>query len=177
MDVTASGQLPPFEHGLVGVGGPVRVESGNRSFDVTVGARRVDGHVVVDLVAANADGESGGNPMGFLRGFSGPRGEGTTTPLNSTALATVLVGSTRLFVLDYLTAAREPWPKGEWFPTSDLESGGRIGPGQSRTYSYVFPRLASDTVTLQIGSGGREYDLRITDVPVVPAPSAQATSG
>ena len=50
---------------------------------------------------------------------------------------------------------------------TDLRGATRIDGGQSRVYSFVYPRMATDAVTFQVGSGSVfDTDFRIVDVPV-----------
>jgi outer membrane protein OmpA-like peptidoglycan-associated protein len=168
VDVTTRGELPPFEKGSVGTGGePVRVESGGRQFDVTASARRVDGHVVVDLEVANADGASGLHPMAFLTGENpARRGLDSTSPLNATGFTSVVDGATQVFVLDYAAATNATWPAGEFFPAGPLGTGGQLDTGQQGVFSYVFPASLPDVVALQLGTGRLASDLRITGIEV-----------
>lgn len=168
-EVTATGELPEFE-GLVqeDPSALLRIDQ-TRSWDVRATARRVGGHVVVDLVVAAADDEvDSAWVAGFLRGWGDHRGDGTVSPHDNTARATVLDGAVRLYPMDYEVGVSETWPGGEWFTASDLHGAARIDGGQSRTYSYVYPRLDADAVTLQVGSGWSEGDFRIVDIPVEP---------
>lgn len=175
-DVTATGELPPFE-ALVGTAGtPLTVENFARSWQVDATARRVHGHVVVDLTVHATDDRSGlGWAVSFLRGFSSHRPGDTVTPHNLTARGTVLQGASRLFPLDYRVGSNETWPDGEWFTASDLDAGAWIDGGQTRTYSFVYPRLDVDSVVFQAGTGvAFKDDFRLLDIPVVdeePAPT------
>ena len=169
-DVTTAGELPPFG-GVVGTAGtPVRVESGSRVWEADATARRVHGHVVVDLTVHGADEEDGNHTaIGFMRGFGTHRLGDTIAPHENTARATVLQGATRLFPLDYRVGESEAYPDGEWFTASDLHAGHWVDGGQTRTYSFVYPRLDVDTLAFQIGTGiAFDTDLRLLDVPVAP---------
>ncbi len=171
-DVTTAGELPPFDAHVGTAGTPLRVENFARAWEVDASARRVHGHVVVDLTVHAADGEDGlGWAVSFLRGFSSHRGDDTVTPHDITARGTVLQGASRLFPLDYMVGADDTWPGGEWFTASDLDAGAWIDGGQTRTYSFVYPRLDADTVVFQAGTGiAFEDDFRLLDVPVAPEP-------
>ncbi|MFS0703654.1 OmpA family protein [Cellulomonas sp. 179-A 9B4 NHS] len=169
-DVTTAGELPPFDAHVGTAGTPLRVENWARAWEVDASARRVHGHVVVDLTVHAADEEDGlGWAVSFLRGFSSHRGGDTVTPHDITARGTVLQGASRLFPLDYMVGADETWPDGEWFTASDLDAGAWIDGGQTRTYSFVYPRLDADTVVFQAGTGiAFDDDFRLLDVPVAP---------
>lgn len=167
-DVTTSGELPPFEAHVGTAGTPLTVENFARRWQVDATARRVHGHVVVDLTVHADDDEDGlGWAVSFLRGFSSHRGTDTVTPHDITARGTVLQGATRLFPLDYRVGVDPTWPGGEWFTASDLDAGAWIDGGQTRTYSFVYPRLDVDSVVFQAGTGiAFEDDFRLLDVPV-----------
>ncbi|MBO3095224.1 OmpA family protein [Cellulomonas dongxiuzhuiae] len=173
-DVTTEGELPPFGAHVGTAGTPLRVETYARVWEVDATARRVHGHVVVDLTVHAADDEDGlGWAVGFLRGFSSHRAGDTVTPHDITARGTVLQGASRLFPLDYRVAENETWPDGEWFTASDLDAGHWIDGRQTRTYSFVYPRLDVDTVVFQAGTGVTfDDDFRLVDIPVAREASA-----
>ncbi|UZN03518.1 OmpA family protein [Cellulomonas sp. S1-8] len=171
-DLTTTGELPPFgEDGQVGPAGtPLRIEGGRRVWEVDATARRVHGHVVVDVTVHGADDEENGmgDTIGSLDGGPRGRGAGTSSP-DASARGVLLHGATRLFPLDYRTGESEQHPGGEWFPLTDLASGGRIDGGQTRTYTFVFPSLDVDSVTFQAGDGDMSTrDFRLVDLPVTP---------
>ncbi len=168
-DVTTTGELPPFGSLVGTAGSPLRVENVARVWEVDASARRVHGHVVVDLTVHAADDEDGlGWAVSFLRGWSSHRSGDTVTPHDLTARGTVLQGASRLFPLDYRVGANDTWPDGEWFTASDLDAGAWIDGGQTRTYSFVYPRLDVDSVVFQAGTGiAFDDDFRLLDVPVV----------
>ncbi|WP_342626043.1 OmpA family protein [Cellulomonas flavigena] len=166
-DLTTMGELPPFERGVVAeAGAPVRIVSGLRPWDVEASARRVAGHVVVDLRVTARDDASHLTSVAFLTSLFGHRGDGARNPHSTSNNATALSGATRLYALDY-RVDHETAEAGLWLPVADLWGGASLDDGQSAVFSYVFPRLDGDTVTLQFGSGRGEDDLRIVDVPVV----------
>lgn len=168
-DVTTTGELPEFGAFVGTAGTPLRVENFARVWEVDATARRIHGHVVVDLTVHAADDEDGlGWAVSFLRGFSSHRPGDTVTPHDLTARGTVLQGASRLYPMDYRVAADETWPDGEWFTASDLDAGAWIDGGQTRTYSFVYPRLDVDSVVFQAGTGIIESsdDFRLLDVPV-----------
>jgi len=167
-ELTTGGELPPFgPEGQVGTAGtPLPVEA-LIDWELEATARRVHGHVVVDLVARNVDDRSSsGAKIGSLDGGDRGRGEGTTAPSASSS-GTILHGATRVLPLDYRTGVSERHPGGEWFALADLTVGGAMDPGQARTFSFVYPELDVDTVTFQAGTGrGSWHDFRILDIPV-----------
>lgn len=171
-DVTVTGELPPFgEAGQVGTGdAPLRLDGSMRTWEVRATARRVHGHMVVDLEVHGADDVTeSGWVLGSLRGWSTHRGDGTTTPMDMAGRATVLQGATKLYPMDYTTGPVQNYPGGEWITVSDLSGSNRIDGGQTRVYSYVFPRMDVDAVTFQVGTGLTDAtDFRLVDVPVVP---------
>ncbi|MFC0644175.1 OmpA family protein [Cellulomonas phragmiteti] len=173
-DVTTTGELPPFGSLVGPAGTPLRIENVARTWEVDATARRVHGHVVVDLTVHGADDERGlGWAVSFLRGFSSHRPGDTVTPHDITARGTVLQGASRLFPLDYRVGVNETWTDGEWFTASDLDAGAWIDGGQTRTYSFVYPRLDVDTVVFQAGTGVVfDDDFRLLDVPVAPEVAA-----
>lgn len=165
-DLTTTGELPPFERGVVAeAGAPVRVVSGLRPWDVEASARRAAGHVVVDLRVTARDDATHLTSVSFLKSLFGHRGEGARSPLSTSNSATVLSGATRLYALDYRLDHETP-ERGLWLPVADLWGSAWLDDGQSTVFSYVFPPLDGDTVTLQFGSGRGEDDLRIVDIPV-----------
>ncbi|WP_166435888.1 OmpA family protein [Cellulomonas shaoxiangyii] len=178
-DVTTTGELPPFE-ALVGTAGtPLPIANNIRKWEVDASARRVHGHVVVDLTVTATDQKDGlGWAPGFLRGFSSHRGRDTVTPHSITARGSVLQGATRLFPLDYQVGANDAWPGGEWFTASDLDASSWIDGGQTRTFSFVYPRLDVETVVFQAGTGTSSAtdDFRLLDVPVAAEVAAEGTA-
>ncbi|UZN03517.1 OmpA family protein [Cellulomonas sp. S1-8] len=176
-DVTTTGELPPFGAYVGTAGTPLRVENFARAWDVDATARRVHGHVVVDLTVHGADDEDGlGWAVSFLRGFSSHRPGETVTPHDLTARGTVLQGASRLFPLDYRVGVNETWPDGEWFTASDLDAGAWIDGGQTRTYTFVYPRLDVESVVFQAGTGvAFDDDFRLLDVPVAADGAATPT--
>ncbi|MCC2315061.1 OmpA family protein [Cellulomonas xiejunii] len=170
-DITTTGELPPFgEKGQVADAGSVVSIAGNmRSWEVAATARRVHGHVVVDLTVHGADDAVGaGWVLGALRGFNTHRGKGSWTPLDVAGNAVVLQGASRLFPMDYTTGPLPNYPAGEWLSVSDLNGASRIDGGQTRTYSYVFPRMDVGTVTFQVGNGLGADEFRFVDLAVAP---------
>ena len=169
-DVTATGELPPFgDKGLVGQGEePLLVDSSSRRHEVQASARTVHGHVVVDLTVRGVDDYAGtGMVLPSLRGWSSHRGQGTDTPLDVAGRAVILDGASKLYPMDYRIGTTERAPDGEWLTLTDLRGATRIDGGQSRVYSFVYPRMATDAVTFQVGSGSVfDTDFRIVDVPV-----------
>ncbi|MCC2321456.1 OmpA family protein [Cellulomonas xiejunii] len=178
-DVTTEGELPAFGAHVGAAGTPLRVETVARTWEVDATARRVHGHVVVDLTVHAADDKDGlGWAVGFLRGFSSHRPGGTVTPHGITARGTVLQGASRLFPLDYRVGENELWPDGEWFTASDLDASSWIDGGQTRTFSFVYPRLDVDTVVFQAGTGvAFDTDFRLVDIPVAPEVAAPRAPG
>lgn len=178
-DVTTAGELPPFGAHVGTAGTPTTVDNGVRTWQVDATARRVHGHVVVDLTVHAADEKDGsGWAVSFLSGYATHRGTDTVTPHAITARGTVLQGATRLFPLDYRVGADDTWPGGEWFTASDLEAGAWIDGGQTRTYSFVYPRLDTDTVVFQAGTGvAFDDDFRLLDVPVAPEVTTGGAAG
>lgn len=176
-DVTTVGELPEFGAHVGTAGTPLRVETYNRTWEVDATARRVHGHVVVDVTVHAADDERGlGSAPGFLRGFSSHRPGKSASPHGITARGTVLQGASRLFPLDYRVGENESWPDGEWFTASDLDASSWIDGGQTRTFSFVYPRLDVDTVVFQAGTGvAFDTDFRLVDVPVAPEVAATPT--
>ncbi|MBO0898479.1 OmpA family protein [Cellulomonas sp. zg-ZUI22] len=167
-ELTTGGELPPFgQEGQVGTAGTPLPVDALIDWEVEATARRVHGHVVVDLVARNVDDRSSsGAKIGSLDGGDRGRGEGTTAPSASSS-GTILHGATRVLPLDYRTGVSERHPGGEWFALADLTVGGDMDPGQARTFSFVYPELDVDTVTFQAGTGrSSSYDFRILDIPV-----------
>ena len=172
-DLTTTGELPPFgRNGHVGTAGTPLPLWALTQWELEATARRVHGHVVVDLVARNVDEDtSSGSKIGSLDGGGRGRGTGTSGPSSSSS-GTVLHGATRLLPLDYRTGVSERFPGGEWFPLADLTVGGGVDPGQTRTFTFVYPPLDVDTLTFQAGTGSGDYDFRILDVPVAPGDAA-----
>jgi len=171
VDVTTTGELPPFgDRGSVGTGGTLRLADGRSAFDVTATGRRVHGYLVVDATVRPAQGsDDEATFASFSTITSSHRGDDTVVPLQSSGRATVLDGAARLYPMDYRTGTDETWPNGEWWTVADLTAVMTLAPGQSRTYSFVFPSLASDEVTLQVGSGqGFAGDFRLGGIPVQP---------
>lgn len=180
-DVTVTGELPPFgEEGLVAPGdAPVKLANFAREWEVQATARRVHGHVVVDLAVHGDDDEDGlGWTPGFLRGWSSHRGDGTTTPVDVAGRAVLLHGASKLYPMDYTTGPTDNHPGGEWLTLTDLDATAWIDGGQTRVYSFVYPRMDVDTVTFQVGSGiSSDNDFRLLDVPVAPGDAATAAAG
>lgn len=167
-DVTVTGELPPFgEQGLVGSGNATLLVEKQRPWEVTATARRVHGHVVVDLtVGADDDDAGSGWVLGSLRGLGSHRGMGAKGPWDVAGRASVLHGAAKLFPMDYATGPVEGYPDGEWIPVVDIAGVVGVPGGLSRVYSFVFPRLDVDTVTFQVGDGRSDDDFRLVDVPV-----------
>lgn len=163
-EAVTSGELPPWEGPVGDAGTPLRLdEPPGGVWDVDATARRVHGHVVLDLaVTAVEDGYTS-----FLRSLSSHRGVQTTAPHSSGAGLTVLHGATRLHPLDYRSGESEGAPGGEWLLAADLIADVSYDAGQTYVFTYVYPRLDVDTVTIQIGSTGRlANDFRLVDIPV-----------
>lgn len=162
-EVTTAGELPPWEGPDGTAGTPLRVDTPGGVWDLDATAHRLDGHVVVELaVTAVEDGYTS-----FLRSLGSHRGEGTVAPHSSGAGLTVLQGATRLHPLDYRTSASERWPEGEWLAAADLIADVSYDEGQTYVFTYVYPRLDVDEVTVQLGSTGRHRnDFRISAIPV-----------
>ncbi|MCC2334041.1 OmpA family protein [Cellulomonas wangsupingiae] len=175
-DVTTTGELPPFgDKGQVAPGdGPVKLANFARKWEVQATARRVHGHVVVDLAVRGDDQEDGmGWTPGFLRGWNSHRGDGTTTPVDLAGRAVLLHGASKLYPMDYTTGPRPDHPGGEWLTVTDLDAKAWIDGGQTRVYSFVYPRMDVDTVTFQVGTGiAFDNDFRLVDVPVAPGDAA-----
>ncbi len=176
-DVTATGELPPFgDKGLVGQGEePLLVDSSSRRHEVKASARTVHGHVVVDLTVRGIDDYADtGMVFPSLRGWSSHRGKGTDTPMDISGRAVILDGATKLYPMDYRIGTTERAPDGEWLTLTDLRGASRIDGGQSRVYSFVYPRMATDAVTFQVGTGiSFDTDFRIVDVPVAADPAGR----
>ncbi|MBO0924517.1 OmpA family protein [Cellulomonas sp. zg-ZUI199] len=177
-DVTTTGELPPFgEKGTVAPGdAPLKIVNLARAWEVQATARRVHGHVVVDLAVRGDDEEDGlGWAVGFLRGKHPHRGDGTRTPENVAGRAVILHGASKLYPMDYTTGPTDGAPDGEWLTVTDLDAGAWIDGGQTRMYSFVYPRMDVDTVTFQVGNGiTYSDDFRLLDVPVAPDASPTA---
>ncbi|WP_250446444.1 OmpA family protein [Actinotalea sp. C106] len=163
-EVTAGGELPEFD-GPTGTGPDGVTVDADRGYSVAAPqARRIDGHLVVDLEVTPLDEEQDATGLGFLSGVWHHRETAWTAQYAVSAL-TVLIGDTAVFPVDYL--AGEQGEHELWLPVSDLHALGDIDGGTTRTLSVVYPDVGPvEDVTVQLRPSLGNSPFRLTDVPV-----------
>lgn len=162
-DVTTEGELPPFD-GAVGTGTEGVVVENLGTYRITADARRVDGHVVVDLHVAPVD-ERGQSGVSFLSGIWHYRAGALGVTRSASGLV-VLRGGTAVYPMDYLAAVRDDGSE-QWLPMTDLETLSDIAPDAARTFSVVYPDVGDlDEIAVQVDEGLGTRAFRLTDIPV-----------
>lgn len=165
VEVSTAGELPPFEAGPTGTGAEGVVVENLGSYRVTVpAARRVDGHVVLDLEVTPLD-DRATSGVSFLSGVWHYRGS-TYSVQRSASGVVLLRGATAVHPLDHLDAVADDGTE-QWLPVTDLETLGTIAEGATRTFSIVYPEVGDvDEIAVQVGGGLGQQAFRLTDIPV-----------
>ena len=165
VEVTTDGELPPFDKGPVGTGAEgVLVEDLGTYRIRAPQARRVDGHVVLDLEISPVD-EGAEDGVAFLAGVWHYRGDAYSVQRSASGVV-MLRGSTAVYPMDYLDAVSADGHE-QWLPATDLETNGTLAPGATRTFSIIYPDVGElDEIAVQVGGGLGQRAFRLTDIPV-----------
>lgn len=163
-EVTTTGELPPLD-GPVGTGAQGVVVDNTGEYRITAPqARRVRGHLVVDLQVTPLD-EGARNGVSFLSGVFHYRGDAWSVQRSASGVV-LLRGATAVYPMDHLLAVSEDGHE-QWLPLTDLETLGEIADGATRTFSVVYPDVGDlDEVAVQVGGGLGARAFRLTGIPV-----------
>ena len=163
-EVTTTGELPPID-GPVGTGAAGVVVDNVGQYRITAPqARRVHGHIVVDLQVTPLN-ESARNGVSFLSGVFHYRGDAWSVQVSASGVV-LLRGATAVYPMDHLLAVSGDGHE-QWLPLTDLETRGDLADGATRTFSIVYPDVGDlDEVAVQVGGGLGARAFRLTDIPV-----------
>jgi outer membrane protein OmpA-like peptidoglycan-associated protein len=169
--VGATGELPPFDRGLVATGADgVEVEELGRPFRVSAPeATRVGDALVVTIQVTALDNDNDPS-TGFpgLSGVWGPRGFGNTSyPMNS-LLVYVVAGATAVYPYEYSLGTTDSGTEVRR-SLADLDASVAPAGGQTATLVGIYPALAStDHIAIQLDNGiGSAPPFRLTDIPII----------
>ncbi|MGP9537370.1 OmpA family protein [Brachybacterium sp. AOP43-C2-M15] len=180
-EVDTSGEVPPFDPGLLGDGqeadaaeGFVRVSRSDVRYRVSApAARRLDGLLEVTVLAERLEegstGEVGyGDTVDLGTGVYSYRGDSTGYSSHNAGFAPrLLVGSTATYPLDYRLGDSAIEGDVEWRNASDTSASDDARPGDTLRFVALYRDLPGvDTVVLEQTAVLGATPFRLTGIPI-----------